>query len=220
MRPDAKGKSVNRTILRIAAMVLVAVGILLAVVYRASIDPLAIQRAIAGNVFSPIAFIALQVVASLLFVPRTVLGIAAGLLFGFVFGMVLAITGAVAGAAAGFAFVRWMGGTRAADMSPAVARLIARAENGGWRSVAIVRLVPGLPHSVANSLLAMTRISWRDYLLGSFLGMLPMTAVQVDIGASGGHMMQGHDGWIVGCALLAIGLAASFLIKRATGSSQ
>jgi len=73
--------------------------------------------------------------------------------------------------------------------------------------VAILRLTP-LPHSVTNTLLAMTNVSWRDYLLGSFAGMLPMTVAQVDIGASGSAILNGRQ-WLLACLFWAV-----FIVKR------
>jgi uncharacterized membrane protein YdjX (TVP38/TMEM64 family) len=204
--------------LRIAAAALV-IGSALAVAlfgYRGAIDPIAIRDAIAGSRAAPAIFIGLQIVASLLFIPRTILGIAAGLIFGFALGSLWAILGAMAGAAAGFAVARWIGGGDVnLDAIPRLGPAIARAERGGWRAVAITRLIP-LPHSVVNTALALTTIPWSDYLIGSFLGMLPMTLVQVDIGAAGGQALQGGSGWKYACLFLALGLAASFLIKRTT----
>jgi uncharacterized membrane protein YdjX (TVP38/TMEM64 family) len=197
---------------RVIAVLGIAAGILLALVYRSAIDPVAIRDAIAANPLAPILFIALQVAASLLFVPRLVLGIAAGLVFGFVWGTIWALAGAMAGAAAGFALVRWLGATGLLDTSPGIGRLVKRAETGGWRAVAILRLMP-LPHSLLNTLLAMTNLSWRDYLLGSFAGMLPMTLAQVDIGASGVALLQGEQ-WLLACLTLAVGIAATFLLGR------
>lgn len=203
---------------RILALVLVAAGIALAVLYRDVIDPMVVQRAIAAEPLAPLYFILLQVAASLLFIPRTVLGIAAGLIFGLFWGAVWALTGALAGAAAGFALVRWFGVTGLLDASPGIGRMVTRAEHGGWRAVAILRLTP-LPHSVGNTLLAMTNLRWRDYLLGSFAGMLPMTLAQVDIGASGSAILNGGQ-WLLACLMLAVGLLASFLLQRFGGGSQ
>jgi len=196
----------------------VASGIALAFVWRHAIDPLAIRNAITANPFAPAIFIGLQVAASLLFVPRTVLGIAAGLVFGFFWGTVWAICGAMAGAAAGFALVHWFGAIGVLDESPGIGAMVKRCEHGGWRAVAILRLTP-LPHSVTNTLLAMTNLSWRDYLLGSFAGMLPMTIAQVDIGASGSAILNGNQ-WLLACLTLALGLAATFLLKRFSRGSQ
>lgn len=197
---------------RLLVLVAVAAGIALAVIYRAAIDPVAIQHAIARQPLAPVLFIALQVIASLLFVPRTVLGIAAGLIFGFVWGSVWSILGAMAGAAAGFALTRWFGVTGLLDASPGIGRMVMRAEKGGWRAVTILRLTP-MPHSVTNTLLAMTKVDWRSYLIGSFLGMLPMTLAQVDIGASGSAILTSGQ-WPLACLMLALGLAATFVLKR------
>ncbi len=200
-------------------MIVLGTGLAFAMARRGAIDPAAIRNAIAGEPLAPLIFIVLQVAASLLFVPRTVLGIAAGLLFGFAWGAFWANLGAIAGAAAGFAVVRWIGaGQIELEGTPGLGPLIARAESGGWRAVAIVRLIPGLPHSLVNGALALTRTSWRDYLVGSALGMLPMTMVQVDIGAAGGQMLDGYRGWLLGSLLLFLGIAASFVIKRAVNA--
>jgi uncharacterized membrane protein YdjX (TVP38/TMEM64 family) len=136
-------------------------------------------------------------------------------MFGFLWGSVLAITGALAGAAAGFALWRWIGeGQVDLERTPWLGPLLEKAERDGWRMVAIVRLIPALPHSVANTALALTRIGWVDYLIGSFLGMLPMTLVQVDVGAAGGQMLQGSSGWVVSLVLLVLLFGTSVFLRR------
>jgi uncharacterized membrane protein YdjX (TVP38/TMEM64 family) len=216
-RPIMKASSSRSSALvtgaRVAALAAVAVGIVWATFHRAEFDPAALRTELSGTLLAPLIFLALQVAASLLFVPRSVLGVAAGLIFGMAWGTVWSIAGAILGAIVGFAFARWMGAARAFDSTPAIARLIARAEKGGWRAVAVVRLAP-IPHSVANTALAMTRISWRDYIVGSAAGMLPMTLAQVGIGAAGGEFIMGSGGWLIACLLLAATLIASFLLRR------
>ncbi len=181
-----------------------------------AIDPVAIRNMISGDPAAPLIFILLQILAGLVFIPRTLLGIAAGLLFGFVWGSVLAITGAVASAAVGFALWRWIGGGQVdIEATPRLGPLIEKAEHGGWRAVAIVRLIPGLPHSVVNTALALTRLGWADYLIGSFLGMLPMTLFQVDVGVAGDQVLLGQGSWLIVSLGLALLFGASFLLKRA-----
>jgi uncharacterized membrane protein YdjX (TVP38/TMEM64 family) len=197
----------------VAAIVAAAVTAIY-MVHKGTIDPAAIRNMIAGNPLAPLIFIALQVVASLVFIPRTVLGVAAGLLFGFIWGSVLAILGAVAGAAAGFALWRWIGkGEVDLEAMPKLGPLIEKAEQGGWRSVAIVRLVP-IPHSVANTALALTKLGWVDYLVGSFFGMLPMTLFQVDVGVAGDQVLRGQGNWLIASLGLAFLFGVSFLVKR------
>lgn len=107
-----------------------AAGIVFAFVHRNAIDPVAIRDAIAANPLAPVIFIALQIAASLLFVPRMVMGIAAGLVFGFSWGMLWALCGAMAGAAAAFALVRWFGVTGVLDKSQALGVMVRKAEQG------------------------------------------------------------------------------------------
>ncbi|MDB5394040.1 MAG: hypothetical protein JWM91_1546, partial [Rhodospirillales bacterium] len=199
----------------VVAAIAVAAAIAFYMVHNGTIEPAAIGNMIGGNPLAPLIFILLQVIASLVFIPRTVLGIAAGLLFGFLWGSVLAILGAVAGAAAGFALWRWIGkGQVDLEAMPRLGPLIERAEQGGWRAVAIVRLVP-IPHSVANTALALTKLRWIDYLVGSFLGMLPMTLFQVDVGVAGEQVLRGQGNWLIISLGLALLFGVSFLIKRA-----
>jgi len=208
---------------RLAAAIAIAASAAASIylVRRGTIDPSAVRDIIGGSPLAPLVFILLQVAASLMFIPRTVLGIAAGLLFGFIWGSVLAITGALAGAAAGFALWRWIGhGQVDLETAPWIGPLIERAEKDRWRAVAIVRLIPALPHSVANTALALTRIGWADYLIGSFIGMLPMTLVQVDVGAAGGQVLTGARGWMVSLVLLALLFGTSVVIRRAAASRK
>jgi uncharacterized membrane protein YdjX (TVP38/TMEM64 family) len=208
----ADRKSLIQTLLRAVALLVLATGLVLSIVYRQAINPGAIRDTIASHPLAPVAFIVLQIAASLLFVPRTALGIAAGLLFGFMWGFVWSLIGAIAGAAAGFAFTRWIGARSVLERWPQVTPMVARVEGGGWRAVAVLRLTL-VPHSVANTALAMTRVRWGDYLLGSALGMIPMTVAQVQIGASGGLMLHGQGNWLLASLLLAGGLLLSLGLK-------
>jgi hypothetical protein len=47
-----------------------------------------------------------------------------------------------------------------------------------------------------------------------------MTLAQVDVGASGGEILKGGGQWALACMALAIGLAATFLLRRAGRGSQ
>jgi uncharacterized membrane protein YdjX (TVP38/TMEM64 family) len=195
-------------------VVTAGIGVAWVLIERGAIDATVIRNAVADHPFAPVLFVALQVLASLIFIPRTVLGIAAGMIFGFAWGAFWAMLGAELGAAAGFALWRWIGiGKFDPARHPRLNAIIAQAEKGGWRAVAIARLIP-LPHSVVNTALAFAGVGWVEYLAGSLLGMLPMTLLQVDIGATGGQVLEGHAQWFLGPPL-ALGLAATFLLRRA-----
>jgi len=139
----------------------------------------------------------------------------AGLVFGLWWGGVLALLGGVGGALVGFLIARYVNaGLIDVERTPALGALLLRAERGGWRFVALVRLVPVLPHTLVNYALGMTRVSLGSYLVGSLLGMLPMTALYVDLGAGGGRMLSGQRGWVEPTLIAVVALGASVLLPR------
>jgi uncharacterized membrane protein YdjX (TVP38/TMEM64 family) len=184
---------------RAGAIGLVGVGIALTWHWRGVFDPLTLTALLAGNPFAPLGFIALHVAASLFFVPRTVLAIAAGLVFGGWWGPVWAALGSLAGAVAGYLVARYLYSGFVERADPTRLRmLLARADNGGWRMVAVVRLLPLIPHSLTNYAFGLTRVSLAPYAIGSLLGQLPLTIAYADLGAAGGQAMLGGAGWHTG----------------------
>jgi len=179
---------------RLALFGLLAIGAASVWRWRAVFDPMTITGAIDRYPAAPLGFLFVHIAASLLFVPRTLLAIVAGLLFGMGWGIVWAASGSVAGAIAGFLVARYInsGLIDAARLGP----VVAQVEGGGWRAVAVLRLIPVIPHSLANYALGLTRLPLVAYAFGSLLGQLPMTIAYVDLGATGERLMLGEASWI------------------------
>jgi uncharacterized membrane protein YdjX (TVP38/TMEM64 family) len=205
-----------RRALRLVLLGLVMAGAAAAWHWRAALDPLALSAAIARYPAAPLAFLAVHVLASLFFVPRTVPAVAAGLIFGLGWGMLWAALGSVVGAAAGFLVARYIGaGFLAVRHEARLAALSARVERGGWRAVAAVRLIPVVPHSLANYGFGLTRLPFGAYAFGSLIGQLPMTVACVDFGAAGERLMLGRADWLVPSLFGAAALGLSLLIPWA-----
>jgi len=188
-------------VLRVLILVLVLVAI--GLVWRERMHfqladlPADLKAAIGGTAWAPLIFIAIHVAASLLFVPRTPMSIAAGLLFGLWWGAIWAVCGAMAGSLAGFALARYMNaGWIKPERLPKFGELLARVERGGWRAVTLIRLMPIMPHTPVNYAFGLSRLSVGDYLLGSLIGQLPMTLVCVDAGAAGAQALTGSMNWL------------------------
>jgi uncharacterized membrane protein YdjX (TVP38/TMEM64 family) len=165
---------------------------------------------------APAAFLISHIAASLLFVPRTVLAIAAGLLFGIGWGTFWAALGSVVGAVAGFLLARRLGsGLVAPERNARLRSLLAPVERGGWRAVAVLRLIPVVPHSLANYGLGLTRLPLGAYAFGSLVGQLPMTIACVDFGAAGERLMLGRADWLAPTLIGTAALALSLLIPVA-----
>jgi uncharacterized membrane protein YdjX (TVP38/TMEM64 family) len=187
--------------------------------WRGQFDPLSLSAIIGSYKAAPLVFLALHIVASLVFVPRSLLGVAAGLVFGMWWGLAWAALGSVIGAVAGFLLARYL---HVGLFDPAQWRrlsvILARVERGGWRMVTLFRLVPVIPHSLSNYALGLTRLRLGDYALGSLLGQLPLTIAAVELGAAGERAMRGAADWllptIIGLAALALTVLIPALLRH------
>jgi uncharacterized membrane protein YdjX (TVP38/TMEM64 family) len=214
---------------RLVVVALLAAGGVAAWRWRSFFDPLLLTGLIGGNPLAPLAFLVLHIVGSLFFVPRTLLALGAGLVFGMWWGILWAALGSLLGAVAGFLTARYLhsGFTLRASLArsagPArLAALLKRADRGGWRMVAVLRLVPVIPHSLTNYALGLTGVRLGAYVVGSLLGQLPLTIAYADLGAAGGQVLLGGADWrhqvlwpsLIGLAALLLSLAIPVLARR------
>src|SRR4029077_4383584 len=126
-------------------------------------------------------------------------------------GIVWAASGSVAGAVAGFLVARHL--TSGLDDLGRFGPLAAQVERGGWRAVTMLRLIPVMPHSVANYGLGLTKLPLGSYALGSLLGQLPMTIAYVELGAAGERLMVGGANWLEPTLIRLGGLSLSLFIS-------
>lgn len=165
---------------------------------------------------SGLIYIALYVVATVCLVPGLLLTLAGGALFGFAAGTALVSASSVAGATAAFLVGRTLAREWVARRTAAWPRFRAldRALRArGFWIVLLTRLSPAFPFSLLNYMYGISQVRLRDYILGSWLGMLPATALYVYAGAAAASLTQaasgqGHLGasrWV----LLGVGLAAT-----------
>jgi uncharacterized membrane protein YdjX (TVP38/TMEM64 family) len=208
-----------RRVTRLIVVGLIAIAAMAAWHWRTVLDPIAITTAIGRYPAAPLEFIAAHIAASLVFIPRTLLAIVAGLLFGTGWGILWAELGSVAGAAAGFLVARHVSsGLIDSQQASRVRSLSKWVERGGWRAVALLRLIPIIPHSVANYGLGLTALPLGAYALGSLIGQLPLTIAYVELGAAGERLLTGATGWIeptlIGFAALPLSLVFSAYFRR------
>ncbi len=100
--------------------------------------------------------------------------VAAGLMWESAVGVPLGLLGMMLGCTNSFAAARWMGREAVQARIPAgLARHDDALAHRGLRTVIALRLAffTFFPLSLA---MGVSRVSWRDYLLGTFLGCLPM----------------------------------------------
>ena len=130
---------------------------------------------------------AAYVPAALLFVPASLLALAAGFLFGLVKGTIVVSLGSTAGAAAAFLVARklahhWVAGRLA--NRPRLAAIERAVETEGFKIVLLTRLSPVFPYNVLNYAFGLTSVPVGKYVLASWIGMLPATLMYVYLGTA------------------------------------
>lgn len=204
--------------LRFGLMVLIVGGIVASAIIETREPTWILARLEDFGPLLPPAFIVVHVIASLTFVPRSVMAFVAGALWGFWAACFWAQVGSTAGAVAGFLLARYVNaGSLVPEEMRRLGPLLQRAEAGGWRSVMVVRLIPILPHALTNYALGLTRLSLRDYAVGSFLGLLPHSFAFVSLGLSGRRVLEG-GAWVEpmlwGFGFLALSILLPRLLRR------
>jgi uncharacterized membrane protein YdjX (TVP38/TMEM64 family) len=178
-----------------------------------------VEWARAAGVKGVLAFALVGVVSAVFIVPGAMLGIGAGMAYGPFRGLLLVSPVSVLAATIAFGLGRtvarsWI--ARWAASSPgfqAVDRVIGQH---GFKIVVLVRLSPFLPYNALNYALGLTDVRVRDYVLGSFIGMLPGTFLYVYIGSLVGNLASVSRGTAEVSAaryvLWAIGLVATLAV--------
>ncbi|MCX4510422.1 MULTISPECIES: TVP38/TMEM64 family protein [unclassified Streptomyces] len=120
------------------------------------------------------------------FVPRPLLNLAAGALFGSQAGLAAAIAGTVLGAGISFTLGRLLGQDA---LRPLLRGRWLTAADGqlsrhGFRSVLVLRLLPGIPFAASNYCAAVSRMGYLPFLLATGIGSVPNTAAYVVAGSS------------------------------------
>ena len=136
---------------------------------------------------APLAYVVLHVVLSLVPVPKNLLAGIAGVLFGLPLGVLLSYVGSLAAAVVTFALARRIGREAVASLTgPRVSRVEHLLQEQGLVAVVLARLSP-VPFTIVNYGAGVSPITWRDYLVGTAIGVLPGTVGYVALGASAGQ---------------------------------
>jgi uncharacterized membrane protein YdjX (TVP38/TMEM64 family) len=162
------------------------------------------------------AFVAVYVLAAVLVVPGSILTLAAGYLFGLPLGAALTSAGSLLGAAAAFAVGRFLARDWVAQRVatwPHFGALDAALRRDGFTIVLLARLSPLIPYNLLNYALSVTAARFRDYLLASWIGMLPALVLYVYTGSLAKGLAEltsaGRPPTWATRSLLALGLAAT-----------
>lgn len=139
-----------------------------------------------------IAYIALYIIATVAFLPGSIVTLGAGVIFGVVWGAIYALIGASLGATVAFLIGRYLvkdwvlnkiaGNEKFRAIDEAVA-------SEGFKIVLLTRLSPVFPFNLLNYAFGVTGVSFKDYVFG-FIGMIPATVMYVYFGSLAGSLAR------------------------------
>jgi len=161
--------------------------------------------------WAPVVFVFVYIVACVLLVPGSVLTLGAGAVFGVAWGSLYVSIGATCGATAAFLVGRYFARDWVAkkiEANPKFAAIDKAVAAEGWKIVLLTRLSPVFPFVFLNYAFGLTRVSLRDYLLASWIGMMPGTVMFVYLGSlarAAGERTRTPAEW----ALYGVGLLAT-----------
>jgi uncharacterized membrane protein YdjX (TVP38/TMEM64 family) len=108
---------------------------------------------------------------ALAFVPVVLLIAATGVVFGPILGPIYAMAGCLASASVGFGVGRWLGRRRIERIGgERVAKLSRAIQRNGTLAVFFVRKIPA-PFTLSNIVVGASSVAYRDFMVGTFLGM-------------------------------------------------
>ena len=177
------------------------------------------------GVWGPIAFIAGYGIAAVVLAPAFLLTVTAGAIWGMT-GVLYVMVGATLGSVLAFFTARYLlrrHVERFVLRHPRLAAIDRAVEQEGLRLVFLLRLSPVVAYVLLNYVLGISRVRFRDYLVGS-IGMLPTIAAYVYAGKVAGDVASIAGGaatprgplWYVAIAMgLVATLIATALITRA-----
>lgn len=135
--------------------------------------------------WGPVAFIVTYNLATVLFIPGSVLTLGGGVIFGLWWGSIYVFVAATLGATFAFLIGRYLSRDRVVkymETYPKFKALDRAVSQEGLKIVFLSRLCPLFPFNLLNYALGVTQVSLKDYILGSF-GMIPGTILYVYSGS-------------------------------------
>ena len=181
----------------------------------------AFTQSFARNWWAPLLLIAAYTPASMVMFPRPLITLGAVMAFGAWQGLVYAMFGVVLAGVAGYAIGRLFHRDTARRLAgPRLARVSNLIKRRGIVAVALVRLVPIAPYLVVNVVMGAMRIKLRDFVIGTFLGMLPGSLAATVLSHQFAAALQEParvNGWLVAAAVagfVALAYTGQHLLRR------
>eukprot|EP00808_Paulinella_micropora_P013598 g35864.t1 len=141
-------------------------------------------------------FILVYIIATVFFLPGSVLSLGAGLIWGLA-GIPIVVVGAGIGLTLAFLvgrylFREWVAGF--VGKYPKFRAVDHALEHEGWKVCLLLRLAPLFPFNGSNYLFSITKITFSHYVATSVIGIIPGTTLYVWLGSLAPNITEIVDG--------------------------
>lgn len=198
-----KRRSLKQT--RLLKFAIIAAIMLVAVFLMQKIGVSELRELIGEHVlFAPMIYVLCFAILPIFLFPVPVLAVVAGAVFGLFAGSLYTIIGAMINSVLMFYIARFLGFRAVSDFTQNSKSKILKTlgEPGGKFSlILILRLMPLVPYNALNYACGVMNVSLRDYVVATFVGIVPATFIMVNLGEKSLDMRS--NGFIIACVLMA-----------------
>ena len=190
---------------RLLKFAIIAAIMLVAVFLMQKIGVSELRELIGEHVlFAPIIYVLCFAILPIFLFPVPVLAVVAGAVFGLFAGSLYTIIGAMINSVLMFYIARFLGFRAVSNFTQNSKSKILKTlgEPGGKFSlILILRLMPLVPYNALNYACGVMNVSLRDYVVATFVGIVPATFIMVNLGEKALDMRS--NGFIIACVLMA-----------------
>ncbi len=164
-----------------------------------------------GKMAIPIALFMDIVVNSLGFLPSIFLSTANGLIFGLPLGILISWVAESIGVIISFLLMRFLMQDVAQKIihkSKSLSDIDAASGENGLQFMALARMMPYFPSGILTAVGAVSSMSIRDYVIATFIGKFPSTALEVVVG----HDLANLEAHTKRLSFLIIALLAIYIV--------
>lgn len=190
---------------RLLKFAIIAAIMLVAVFLMQKIGVSELRELIGEHVlFAPMIYVLCFAILPIFLFPVPILAVVAGAAFGLFAGSLYTIIGAMINSVLMFYIARFLGFHAVSDFTQNSKSKILKTlgEPGGKFSlILILRLMPLVPYNALNYACGVMNVSLRDYVVATFVGIVPATFIMVNLGEKALDMRS--NGFIIACVLMA-----------------
>ena len=199
-----KRRSLKQT--RLLKFAIIAAIILVAVFLMQKIGVSELRELIGEHVlFAPMIYVLCFAILPIFLFPVPILAVVAGAAFGLFAGSLYTIIGAMINSVLMFYIARFLGFRAVSDFTQNSKSKILKTlgEPGGKFSlILILRLMPLVPYNALNYACGVMNVSLREYVVATFVGIVPATLIMVNLGEKALDMRS--NGFIIACILMVV----------------